>query len=230
MLATQNKLGKQSTTAKILIWLYETRTSFLKNWLCSLSTSWQMIKVNQLLVPDTSFNALINCIVAVQDLYATKCIFQSVDRRPVLICRMVLTFVITKGSGAVVLVAAKLRGSPAELKGAQCSGGKWRPHSAGERYKCWHRQSWAQQSDPGRDSPVSRALVWFCVFIVFRLRVGNASCRSCRTILPLFARTTCVVCRSGCQIAFVWGSISLPSCFCFLVLTSFLWVKHLLFL
>lgn len=119
-----HRINLQSTTAEILIWLYGTQTSFLKNWLCSLSTSWQMIKMNQLLVSDTSFHSSINCTVAVQNLFATKCIFQSVDRRLVLMCRMGLTFVIMKGSRAAVPVAAEPRGSSAEPKGTQESGRK----------------------------------------------------------------------------------------------------------
>lgn len=95
MLAAADKLGKQSTAAKIHIWLYGTQASFLRNWLCSLSTSRQMIAMEQLQVLDTSFHPLINCVTAVQNLYATKCHFLSLGRRLVLTWRMVLTFVIT---------------------------------------------------------------------------------------------------------------------------------------
>lgn len=69
--------------------------TFLRNWLCSLSVSRQMIVMDLPVALDTSFHPLINCVAAVQNLYAIKHNFLSRGRRLVLTCRMVLTFVIT---------------------------------------------------------------------------------------------------------------------------------------
>lgn len=81
MWAAESKLAKRSTAAQTHIWLHGTQPLFLRSRLCILSTSGQMIAMDQLLVLDTSFHSLINCVAAVQNLCATKCNFLSLGRR-----------------------------------------------------------------------------------------------------------------------------------------------------
>lgn len=162
-------------------------------------------------------------------------------RRLILMCRIVLTFVIMKGSGAVVPVAAEPGGSLAEPKGAQRSGRKMvtpQRRGASQVFAQAELSPAEQRCDPDSEGPASRGLVCLCFCIAFRLGVEKASCRSCHTILPLFSRTTCVVRGSSHHIAFVWGSHTdatygehPPAILLFFpVVNTFLWVKHLLFL